>query len=75
MGHTGRPLDVPNYLALAFALLILAAVVRAFLPILAVNLTPWAWRISAVLWIVAFACFLLRYLPILTRARVDGKSG
>jgi uncharacterized protein involved in response to NO len=75
MGHTGRPLDVPTYLAWAFALLMLAAVIRAFLPILAVNLTPWAWRISAVLWIVAFACFLLRYLPILTRARVDGKSG
>jgi uncharacterized protein involved in response to NO len=75
MGHTGRPLDVPNYLAWAFAMLMLAAVIRAFLPILAVNLTPWAWRISAILWIVAFACFLLRNVPILTRARVDGKSG
>ena len=75
MGHTGRPLDVPAYLAWAFGLLILAAVIRAFLPLLAVSLTPWAWRISAVLWIVAFACFLLRYVPILTRARVDGKSG
>ena len=75
MGHTGRPLDVPSYLAWAFGLLMLAAVIRAFLPILAVTLTPWAWHISAVLWIVAFACFLLRYVPILTRARVDGKSG
>ena len=75
MGHTGRPLDVPTYLAWAFGLLMLAAVIRAFLPILAVTLTPWAWHISAVLWIVAFACFLLRYVPILTRARVDGKSG
>ena len=75
MGHTGRPLDVPTYLAWAFGLLILAAVIRAFLPLLAASLTPWAWQISAVLWIVAFACFLLRYVPILTRARVDGKSG
>jgi len=75
LGHTGRPLEVPAYLAWAFGLLMLAAVIRAFLPMLAVNLTPWAWRISAVLWIVVFALFLLRYFPILTRARVDAKSG
>jgi len=49
--------------------------VRAFLPLIASGLTPWAWRISAVLWIIAFFLFLVRYLPILTAARVDGKSG
>lgn len=75
LGHTGRPLEVPGYLAWAFAWLLLAAVIRALLPLLAANLGPWAWRISALLWIVAFGCFLVRYLPILTRARVDGKPG
>lgn len=75
MGHTGRPLEVPRYLAWAFALIILAAVIRAFLPILAPVLTAWAWRISALLWISAFGCFLYRYLPILTSPRPDGKPG
>ncbi len=75
LGHTGRPMEVPGYLAGAFGLLILAAVIRAFLPLAAANLTPWAWRISAILWIIAFACFLVRYLPILTRPRVDAKAG
>ncbi|MDH4040722.1 MAG: NnrS family protein [Gammaproteobacteria bacterium] len=75
LGHTGHPLDVPVYLAWAFALLAAAAVVRALLPLLSANLTPWSWRISALLWIFAFGCFLYRYLPILTRARVDGKPG
>lgn len=75
MGHTGRPLDVPTYLAWAFAAVILAAVIRAVLPILAPGLTPWAWHISALLWIVAFSGFLYRYLPILTRPRPDGKPG
>jgi uncharacterized protein involved in response to NO len=75
MGHTGRPLEVPTYLAWAFALIILAAIVRAVLPMLAPGLTPWAWRVSALLWIVAFGCFLYRYLPILTSPRVDGKPG
>jgi uncharacterized protein involved in response to NO len=75
MGHTGRPLEVPGYLAGAFALIILAAFIRAVLPMLTPALTPWAWRISALLWMLAFACFLYRYLPILTSPRPDGKPG
>jgi uncharacterized protein involved in response to NO len=75
LGHTGRPLEVPAYLALAFALLFAAAILRAFLPLVDVTLTPWAWRLSAGLWIVAFGLFLLRYLPVLTQPRADGKPG
>ena len=75
MGHTGRPLEVPAYLAWAFALIILAAIIRAFLPLLDPGLTAWAWRLSALLWIVAFSSFFYRYLPILTSPRPDGKPG
>ena len=75
LGHTGRPLVVPNYLAVAFALVLLAALVRALLPMLAVSLTAPAWQVSALLWIFAFSAFLWRYLPILTRPRIDNKSG
>ncbi len=69
------PLDVPRYLAAAFALVFLAAIVRALLPIITASLTTLSWRISAVLWMVAFGLFLYRYLPVLTRPRVDGKPG
>jgi len=75
LGHTGRPLEVPAYLAWAFAILIIAAVVRAVLPVFAPTLTPLFWRISALLWIFSFSCFLYRYWPVLTRPRVDGKAG
>jgi uncharacterized protein involved in response to NO len=75
LGHTGRPLAVPPYLAWAFALVLLAAVIRALLPVLTAGLTPLAWRLSALLWMVAFGCFLYRYLPILTRPRADGRPG
>lgn len=75
LGHTGRPLEVPTYIAVAFALLFLAAILRAFLPLVDIALTPWAWRLSAGLWIIAFSLFLVRYLPMLMRARVDGKPG
>jgi len=75
LGHTGRPLEVPTYIAVAFGLVFAAAIVRAFLPLLDVVYTLWAWRISAVLWIVAFTLFLVRYAPMLLQRRVDGKPG
>jgi uncharacterized protein involved in response to NO len=75
LGHTGRPLDVPAYLSVAFALVFAAAILRAGLPLLDVTLTPWAWRISALLWVIAFALFLLRYVPVLLQPRVDGRVG
>ena len=75
LGHTGRPLEVPGYIAAAFALVFAAAILRAFLPLVDIALTAWAWRIPAVLWIVAFSLFLLRYVPVLTSPRVDGRPG
>jgi len=75
LGHTGRPLEVPVYVSVAFGLVFVAALIRAFLPLLDVALTLWAWRLSALLWIVAFSLFLVRYVPVLMRARVDGKPG
>ncbi len=75
LGHTGRPLEVPGYLALAFALIMLAAVIRSVLPLAAPGMTLLWWQVSALLWIVVFIIFLYRYLPILTRPRADGKPG
>lgn len=75
LGHTGRPLKVPPYIAATFALVFCAAVVRALLPLFSVSLTPWSWRVSALCWLLAFAAFLLRYIPVLCSPRPDGKPG
>ena len=75
LGHTGRPLEIPRYLALAFALVLFAAFTRSVLPMLLPATSTLAWRVSAWSWVAAFALFLWHYLPILTRARVDGKDG
>ena len=75
LGHTGRPLAVPGYLSVAFGLVFVAAIVRGALPLLDIALTLWAWRLSALLWILAFSLFLLRYTSVLTQARVDGRPG
>ena len=47
----------------------------SFLPLVDAALTLSAWRLSALLWIVAFSLFLARYAPILMQPRVDGKPG
>ena len=75
LGHTGRALETPGYMAWAFAAIFVAGAMRALLPLFAVELSPWAWRLSAMLWIFAFGCFLYRYLPILVSPRADGKPG
>lgn len=75
LGHTGRPLEIPFSMAGAFALVLLAAVIRALVPLFVPELTLWAWRLSGALWVVAFATFAYHYLPILSRPRADGKPG
>jgi uncharacterized protein involved in response to NO len=75
LGHTGRAIEVPTYLSCAFGMVFLAAGIRAFIPQLDTALSAWAWRLSAVLWMMAFSLFLFRYIPVLTKARIDGKSG
>ncbi|MDN3378518.1 MULTISPECIES: NnrS family protein [unclassified Pseudoalteromonas] len=72
-GHTGRPLTIPHFMAVAFALVLVAAIVRSLLPfVIGPHI---AWQLSAVLWLVAFVLFLLHCIPILTRRRVDGRRG
>ena len=75
LGHTGRPMNTPSGMALAFALVLLAAAIRSLTPLFAPELTLWAWRVSAAAWIIAFAIFSYRYFPILSAPRVDGKPG
>lgn len=75
LGHSGRPLVAGPAEVGAFVLLQLSAIVR----VLAASIVPGAYReamiVSAILWTVAFAVFLLRYWPVLTRPRIDGRPG
>jgi uncharacterized protein involved in response to NO len=75
LGHTGRPLHAGPVELAAYVAVLLAAAVRVFLPLLAPNLLLASVGISAALWSLAFALYLVRYLPILTRPRADGLPG
>jgi uncharacterized protein involved in response to NO len=74
-GHTGRPLAAGAMEIAAFALVQVAALVRVFLPMAAPSLTLESIVASGLLWTLAFGLFALRYWPILTRARADGRPG
>lgn len=75
LGHTGRLLEPSRTTSVAFALIALAGAVRVFGPLLAPAATLAAIVGGGMLWIAAFALFLLNSAPHLIRPRVDGKPG
>jgi uncharacterized protein involved in response to NO len=75
LGHTGRPLVVEPATAVAYVLLLLAALTRVFGLALASPDYALVIVIAASFWTAAFALFLYVYLPILWYPRADGKPG
>jgi len=74
-GHTGRMLDADAWEVASFGLVMLAALLRVF----AALAWPAAYvatvAASGLCWSAAFALYAVRYWPVLTRPRVDGKPG
>lgn len=75
IGHTGRQMKAHPLMGWAFALMVMAAVVRALLPLLIPGRYALWIDIAGGLWLLAFLPFFLIYFPILTRRRVDGQPG
>ncbi len=74
-GHTGRPLQADRYEVACYAMVLVAALVRVVLPLVLPAHTLNAVVCSAALWSAAFALYAVRYWPVLTRARIDGRPG
>ena len=74
-GHTARPLRADRVDTTCYVLVCLGGVVRVGAPLLAHQLTLVAVLGSAVLWSAGFGLFAVRYWPVLSRARLDGKPG
>jgi uncharacterized protein involved in response to NO len=75
LGHTGRKLVAPLPAAWAFAAILLAAMTRVFVPMIAPRHYLVELSVAAGLWAVAFALYLVSYVPVLLAPRVDGKPG
>lgn len=58
-----------------YALVLAAAVVRVVVPLSAPAWNEPAVLGSAVLWSAGFGLYALRYWPVLSRPRTDGKPG
>jgi len=74
-GHTARPLRADRYDTACYVLVLLAAVVRVALPLVAPAQTLAAVLCSAALWSAGFGLYAIRYWPILSRPRLDGRPG
>ena len=75
LGHTGRPIEPARLIVLAFVLLNLAAALRVLGPLVLPQYYPLWIQLSGGLWMLCFLAFSIVYLPILFRARIDGKAG
>ncbi|RHW20388.1 NnrS family protein [Pseudomonas jilinensis] len=72
LGHTGRPLQPPVSMGVAFALLNLAVPLRVWL---APSQPLAGFWLSSLCWTAAFVLFLCHYAPMLWAPRADGKPG
>ena len=59
----------------AFVALIVGAVVRVILPLMAADYYLIWIAVSQVLWIIAFLIFVVVYAPMLIKPRIDGQFG
>jgi uncharacterized protein involved in response to NO len=74
-GHTARPLIADRYELPCFLLIQMAAVARVFGGMVSSSLYLPSVQASGILWAAAFGLYAVRYWPVLSRPRLDGKAG
>ncbi|WP_298232767.1 NnrS family protein [uncultured Azohydromonas sp.] len=74
-GHTGRPLRADRFDVACYVLVLAAGLLRVGLPLLWPASYVHALGCSALLWAAGFGLYALRYWPVLSRPRLDGKAG
>lgn len=74
-GHTGRPLRADRFEVACFLLVFAAAIIRVLGGIIVSGAYTATVIASGICWSGGFALFTIRYWPVLSRARIDGKPG
>ena len=74
-GHTGRPLDADRFEVACYVLVQAAAIIRVFGGMILPAVYAGTVIASGICWSGGFAMFAIRYWPVLSRARLDGKPG
>ncbi len=74
-GHTGRRLEADRFEVACYVLVQAAALVRVFGGMAWMSHYVATVIAAGVLWSLGFALYAVRYWPVLTRPRIDGKPG
>lgn len=75
LGHSGRLLQPKQIMAWAFLLVALAGISRTLLIwLLPAHTFSLLW-LGIACWVLAYGCYVLVYLPVLTTPRADGRPG
>jgi uncharacterized protein involved in response to NO len=75
LGHTGRPLELPDRSVWCYALVHAGALARVAAALASGGAQRGLVLASGLAWAGAFGLFAACYWPILTRPRVDGRPG
>ena len=74
LGHTGRPLSLPQFGIVIYMAITVAALARVLAALQLLDYRA-GLLVAAIGWSLAFGAFILIYWPILTRPRADGRPG
>ena len=74
-GHTGRPLVADRFEVACYVLVVLAATIRVFGGMWLPGAHLATVVASGICWSAAFAVYAVRYWPVLSRNRLDGRRG
>jgi uncharacterized protein involved in response to NO len=75
LGHSGLPMKVDNLVNLVFMGLQLVVVLRVLADILPIPEGHWLYIAAGTVWLACFGSWVVRYLPVYWRPRIDGRSG
>ncbi len=75
LGHTGRPLEAPRSVHVAFVFMVLAGVARVAGPLFGPAAYLLSLMAAGTLFALAFALYLAAYAPMLFAPRADGRPG
>ncbi len=75
LGHTGRPLQPPALIALAYLFVLAGALVRVILPNVIPEAAAWGIGIAGTLWVLGYGIYFYYYAPMLVTTRADGRPG
>jgi uncharacterized protein involved in response to NO len=75
LGHTGRAMVAPPGMALGYALVAVAALIRTLGLVLLPDRSAGLLMMSGGAWMLGFGIFLVVYAPMLARPRIDGNPG